>query len=147
MSYNGIGLKSAKGSSTSGYIQKSLADNEGSINKNYLKRRNERLHKIQKLKENEARKRLLDTASGRKRDESITEHLNKREIELRVSELRDELEDAQEKDASITNEYIEEACQRLRKELTEEIAETQRISRLYRSRKERESEVTEVEKE
>ena len=147
MSYNGIGLKSAKGSSTSGYIQKSLADNEGSINKNYLKRRNERLHKIQKLKEKEARKRLLDTAGGRKRDESITEHLNKREIELRVSELRDELEDAQEKDTSITNEYIEEACQRLRKELTEEIAETQRISRLYRSRKERESGVTEVEKE
>lgn len=139
MSYNGIGLKSAKGSSTSGYIQKSLADNEGSINKNYLKRKNERLHKVQKLKEKEARKRLLDIAGGRK-DKSITEHLNKREIELRVSELRDKLEDAQEKDTSITNEYIEETCQRLRKELTEEFSESQRIARLYRSRKERERE-------
>ena len=139
MSYNGIGLKSAKGSSTSGYIQKSLADNEGSINKNYLKRKSERLHKVQKLKEKEARRRLLDIAGGRK-DKSITEHLSKREIELRVSELRDELEDAQEKDASITNEYIEETCQRLRKELTEEFSESQRIARLYRSRKERERE-------
>ena len=139
MSYNGIGLKSAKGSSTSGYIQKSLADNEGSINKNYLKRKNERLHKVQKLKEKEARKRLLDIAGGRK-DKSITEHLNKREIELRVSELRDKLENAQEKDTSITDEYIEETCRDYVKELTEEFSESQRIARLYRSRKERERE-------
>ncbi|CCE65494.1 hypothetical protein TPHA_0L01390 [Tetrapisispora phaffii CBS 4417] len=39
MSYNGIGLKSAKGSSTSGHVQSSLAHNSRANNKNYLVRK------------------------------------------------------------------------------------------------------------
>ncbi|KAH3902159.1 U2-type spliceosomal complex subunit CWC21 SCDLUD_001972 [Saccharomycodes ludwigii] len=49
MSYNGIGLKSAKGSSTSGHVQKSLVKTNDSLkNKNYLKRKK----RLGKTKEN-----------------------------------------------------------------------------------------------
>ncbi|CCC68326.1 hypothetical protein NCAS_0B02420 [Naumovozyma castellii] len=130
MSYNGIGLKSAKGSSTSGHIQKSLANNTARISKSKDKgnqtKTNPRLVHLEKIQKVDA---LAD-----KKVLSIVSHMTKREIELRVSELRDKLED----EDKLTDEQIDEKCNTLRKTLVDESQEQQRISSIYKSRTTRE---------
>ncbi|SCW03557.1 LAFE_0G13102g1_1 [Lachancea fermentati] len=123
MSYNGIGLKTAKGSSTSGHIQQSLAhNNEGKNMRNFLSRVE---------KKNKPHKR----APPRKQ-ESMILHLSKREIELRVSEYRDRLED----DDTLTDDVIDSRCIEYRKKLLLEQEQSKKDERLrtaYVSRKAR----------
>lgn len=133
MSYNNIGLKSAKGSSTSGHIQRSLAS-ASKYNQNFNKR-----------KGRVTRERKEPTG----RDHKLLDHLGKREIEVRVSEYRDELEDG-----SDDEDTIDRKCEELRNELrsTQQQRQQQRqqneqqhelpsdrISHVYRSRQEREA--------
>ncbi|CCK68076.1 U2-type spliceosomal complex subunit CWC21 KNAG_0A03970 [Huiozyma naganishii CBS 8797] len=129
MSYNGIGLKSAKGSSTSGHVQKSLAGRaEGRSNaKNYTARR-------------AALKSASKSDPGKLaavKHESMAKHLNKRKVELQVSELRDKLEDQQETDASLTDEVIDERCNALREELSQERETEEQVAKVYKARHKR----------
>lgn len=148
MSYNGIGLKSAKGSSTSGHIQKSLASNDERISLlNYKARKlqkqrntvkedndNNRIKKISQLK-------IVKNGIFIKQiHNSMIKHLSKREIELRVSELRDCLEDDREnnsKKTKLTDSEIDQRCNALREELVKEEQERVQLLNRYRSRKNR----------
>lgn len=130
MSYNGIGLKSAKGSSTSGHIQRSLAHNDESKRtqlKNYTARRKaDKIDKPNGQSSESIQKAKLPS------QESLVKHLNRRQIEVAVSELRDELEDA-----DVEEEVIEQRCDELRKKLLKEQETEQRISKLYQTRSQR----------
>lgn len=119
MPHNNVGLKTAKGSSTSGHIQRSLASHNGS-NQNYNKR-NKRVQKTQ-TQEHQVHK---------PKDNKLIHHLQRREIELQVSELRDELEEGSDND-----ETIERKCNELR----EKLVNSRRTN--YSSRKDREQNVT-----
>ncbi|CAI4059433.1 hypothetical protein SKDZ_04G6730 [Saccharomyces kudriavzevii ZP591] len=125
MSYNGIGLKSAKGSSTSGHVQRSLASSTN--------------RRRPQGSEQQQRSKAINKAShGRVNrplavQKHMETHMEKREIELQVSKLRDRLED----DESLPEEQIDAQCETLRAKLTSEWQEEQRISSLYTSRKAR----------
>jgi hypothetical protein len=77
MSYNGIGLQTARGSGTNGYVQRSLA------------------HIRNKPKTPYSRDRDLEKprTKTRKANPEIMEHDRKREIEVRCLELQDKLEE------------------------------------------------------
>lgn len=83
---NNIGLKSAKGSSTSGHVQKSWAQNR--TNKNVLnyksRNRNRGKYVVQNGK---------DEHNSLHKESSLIEHDKKRELQLMISELQDELDD------------------------------------------------------
>ncbi|CDO93290.1 unnamed protein product [Kluyveromyces dobzhanskii CBS 2104] len=98
MSYNGIGLSSAKGSSTSGYVQQSLALNN--------KKRDRHAERSKTYQTNELRPVV--------QDESVLAHKVKREVELLVSEYRDKLEDSQD---DLSEDVIDEKCDIYRKSL------------------------------
>lgn len=90
MSYNGIGLSSAKGSSTSGFIQRNVADaksqrNKESQGKHYYKRQldQKRQAKIEKIKR----------SSGLPVDREILDHESRREAEIEVMKYRDRVEE------------------------------------------------------
>ncbi|TIA75321.1 hypothetical protein E3P91_00470 [Wallemia ichthyophaga] len=90
--YNGIGLHSARGSGTNGYIQRNLA---------YIKPREQQSTYKEEI-----------SARGRSPDRSILEHDQKRKIELEIIQLQDELEDK-----GIPESEIESKCSELRHEL------------------------------
>lgn len=119
MSYNNIGLKSAKGSSTSGHIQRSLAS-DSKHNQNYNKRKG---------------KVTRERQEATKQDSKLLDHITKREIEVRVSEYRDELEEGSDDD-----ETIDRKCEELRNQLKskqQQQQQPQRSSHIYRTRQER----------
>lgn len=94
MSYNGIGLQTARGSGTSGHVQKNLAgskDGEAVTGMGHHRRRElEREHeqRKQELKARESNKSVVRA--------EIDEHNRKREIDIKCMELRDSLEDESE---------------------------------------------------
>lgn len=100
MSYNGIGLQTARGSGTSGYVQTSLVLSDGVIPGNYKKRKI-----ISKRKEEEARLKV-DEANKYQARLEIEKHGKKRQIEVKCMELREELEDV-EKDNVIEQRVAE----------------------------------------
>lgn len=119
MSYNNIGLKSAKGSSTSGRIQRSLAS-DSKHNQNYNKRKGRVTRERQE---------------ATRQDSKLLDHICKREIEVRVSEYRDELEEGSDDD-----EAIDRKCEELRNELKsrqQQQQQPERSSHIYRTRQER----------
>jgi serine/arginine repetitive matrix protein 2 len=77
--YNGIGLTSARGSGTSGYVQKNLS----TLNKSKQK------HEY-RTEEDIAR---MEAALNRPANQDILEHQKKRKIEGKVYEERIRLED------------------------------------------------------
>lgn len=95
MSYNGIGLTTARGSGTNGYIQK----NTTRITQSSYKRR----------QENKKTSKVIDLVV---KDQSLIQREKKRDVELKVSELRDELEDD-----DLDDEEIDKRCEELRQEL------------------------------
>lgn len=135
MSYNGIGLKSAKGSSTSGHIQRSLAySDEGSQSKlkNYTARRKDKFKDSRSRLNEGVRKSPKDILGSQ---EAMVKHLGRRQVEVAVSELRDELEE-DEVDESVINER----CDKLRKKLLNELETERRVSGVYKTRSERSTE-------
>ncbi|KAG0678439.1 RNA-splicing factor [Pichia californica] len=111
MSYNGIGLKSVKGSSTSGFVQRNAGDSQirsGSgesqgkqfYGRQLVERRNERVEKQRKV-------------SSMTMDYAIWEHEKKRQIEIKAMEYRDELE----QDDNLTDEKIDELVNKFRNNL------------------------------
>lgn len=105
MSYNGIGLKTARGSGTSGHIQNNLASISDDVKYEEFmksKKRSAEVTDKDDLKDefvNENKKILLD-------------HNAKRQMELKCMELRFKLEEA-----GLDDDEIEEKVNDLRKEL------------------------------
>ncbi|PWN87882.1 cwf21-domain-containing protein, partial [Acaromyces ingoldii] len=96
MSYNGIGLPTARGTGTNGYIQKNLS---------HVRPRDDyRSKKTDSWRD--------DKAKQREPDAGILEHERKRKVEVGCMELRIKLEDEGFGDAE-----IEEQVQELRKTL------------------------------
>lgn len=77
--YNGIGLQTARGSGTNGYVTRNLAFVHSVKDKVKYKTEEE----IQKL----------DSISHKKPNLEILDHERKRKLELKVLELQEELED------------------------------------------------------
>ncbi|PSR77977.1 pre-mRNA splicing factor CWC21 [Coniella lustricola] len=99
-----VGLSTPRGSGTSGYVQRNLA---------HIKPRDSAA----------PYPKDPDTFRHRQRqpDKGILEHDRKREIEVKVFELRDELEDQE-----VDEDEIEDRCEALRKKL---MAEQERDNR------------------
>uniref|UniRef100_A0A060TAA7 Pre-mRNA-splicing factor CWC21 n=1 Tax=Blastobotrys adeninivorans TaxID=409370 RepID=A0A060TAA7_BLAAD len=110
MSYNGIGLQTARGSGTSGYIQ-SNRGSRAQFNPGFYEQRkaNERLYERGKEKTS------LTNLSDRKVDEGIIEHEKKRAVEAKCFELQDELEEKGVDEAEI-EQRVSELRQKLLKE-------------------------------
>ena len=115
MSYNGIGLKSAKGSSTSGYIQRNLGDirvskqgeNEG---KKYKQRQ------LNSIKREKVEKDIKRNTSNNKQlienDKELIKHEIRKRNEIKIMEFRDKIEEdnpelEDDKIDEIVNEYRE----------------------------------------
>ena len=98
--YNGIGLSTARGSGTNGYVQK---------NASYIRPRTKRDDRRGRDDEDET-PRLL-----RQPDQAIIEHSRKREIEIACLELRDALEEA-----GTDEQAVEEQVDALRQQLYQE---------------------------
>ncbi|KAI2638279.1 cwf21-domain-containing protein [Xylaria nigripes] len=96
-----VGLSTPRGSGTSGYVQRNLA------------------HMKPRDRDRAAPyPRDLDHLKHRQRqpDKGILEHDRKREVEVKVFELRDQLEDEE-----VEEEEIDRRCDALRKELQEKM--------------------------
>lgn len=104
MSYNGVGLQTPRGTGTSGYIQKNVANNhvEGF--------RQKRARDASEAERREVRARMQ--ALRRSAGKEVKEHLNKRQIEVKCMELRDRLEDE-----DVDEETIKRKVDELRKSL------------------------------
>jgi serine/arginine repetitive matrix protein 2 len=76
MSYNGIGLKTARGSGTNGYVQRSLANIRHKPQTPYSRDRDDK-----------------PQTKTRRANPEIMEHDRKRDIEVKCLELQDELEE------------------------------------------------------
>ena len=115
MSYNGIGLKSAKGSSTSGYIQRNLGDirvskqgeNEG---KKYKQRQ------LNSIKREKVEKDIKRNTSNNKQlienDKELIKHEIRKRNEIKIMEFRDKIEEDNpelddDKIDTMVNEYRE----------------------------------------
>lgn len=97
-----VGLTTPRGSGTSGYVQRNLS---------LLKPRATGFGQPYPPNGSDS------APKQRKPDQNILQHDRLREIEVKVLELQDELEDAGE----LEDEEIEEKCENLRKELTEDM--------------------------
>lgn len=75
--YNGIGLKTARGSGTNGFVQRNLSYVAPSRMLEFARRRDQEIIE----------------PKIRKQDKSILEHQVKREIELAVLELEDKMKE------------------------------------------------------
>ncbi|GMM48329.1 U2-type spliceosomal complex subunit [Pichia kluyveri] len=119
MSYNGIGLKSAKGSSTSGYIQRNLGDirvskqgeNEG---KKYKQRQ------LNTIKRGKVEKDIKRNTSNNKQlienDKELIKHEIRKRNEIKIMEFRDKIEeDNPELDDDKIDEMVNEYREKLNK--------------------------------
>lgn len=104
--YNGIGLKTVRGTATSGYVQRNLGANQT------FEGRAQRRQRLA-YEENESKARFDRTnIATRKVDPKIVEHEKKRAIEVKCMELRVKLE---ENNASLQD--IDKQVTQLRNEL------------------------------
>ncbi|QIX01687.1 hypothetical protein AMS68_007204 [Peltaster fructicola] len=97
-----VGLSTPRGSGTSGYVQRNLSSIRHRDNAQPYKKDAEPIKHRQ-----------------RKPDQEILEHDRKREIEVKVFELRDKLEEEE-----VEEDKIDEQCDALRKQLEEEYAKS-----------------------
>lgn len=110
MSYNGIGLQTPRGSGTSGYVQKNLADKK----KEGFRQKRER-----EAAESERREFRAKQAKVRKEySGEIQDHNKKRVIEVKCQELRDKLEDE-----DLPDDVIDSRVAKLRESLKQPEAE------------------------
>ncbi|MES1907602.1 MAG: hypothetical protein MHM6MM_000689 [Cercozoa sp. M6MM] len=115
--YNGIGLFTPRGTGTSGYVQ---ANRARAPNASYAQR-------VGDVARKGPRDALLRAAAQRN-DKTLVEHERRRHIELKVLELREELEDKNEK-PEIIKERTRELRRKLMKRLTgDEVARRQSLS-------------------
>ncbi|OUM52113.1 hypothetical protein BVG19_g1271 [[Candida] boidinii] len=122
MSYNGIGLKSARGSGTNGYVQRNLSnikekyDTDGAQNKQYQRRKQLKSYSDKKYDKND---KLIRSSNSLKLE--LYDHQMKRELELKVMEYRDKLEDEFEEEGSDDTEDTDLIIEKLVKEYREKL--------------------------
>lgn len=104
MSYNGVGLQTPRGTGTSGYIQKNVA------NKQVEGHREKRARDAAETERREVRARMQ--LARRSAGQELKEHLDKRHIEVKCTELRDQLEDE-----DVDEDTIKRKVNELRKSL------------------------------
>ena len=114
-----VGLSTPRGSGTSGYVQRNLS---------LLKPRDAGVGQPYSLNDRDR------GPKQRKPDQNILQHDRLREIEVKVLEFRDKLEEeAEEAEQAgrevMSEEVIEEKCDALRKKLTEEMERDVRSGR------------------
>ncbi|CAN6671931.1 hypothetical protein TRVA0_045S00694 [Trichomonascus vanleenenianus] len=107
MSYNGIGLPTARGTGTSGHIQKSKSSNAYNYAVNYEWRQQQ-----ERERRRDTQKFATTNVSDRKVDKEILQHERDREIEVKCMELEVELEDE-----GVDPDEIEKRVDALRSEL------------------------------
>ncbi|KAI1110757.1 pre-mRNA splicing factor CWC21 [Nemania sp. NC0429] len=105
-----VGLSTPRGSGTSGYVQRNLA---------HMKPRDR--DRDRDRDRGAPYPRDLDHLKHRQRqpDKGILEHDRKREVEVKVFELRDQLEDE-----GVEEDEIDRRCDALRKELRERMTDS-----------------------
>lgn len=115
MSYNGIGLQSVKGSSTSGHVQKNLSSTSSRVSKHGF-------HESRKLKINQDKlsNDLNNINNELKQNNEIKKelinHESLRKIEVKCMDLREELED----EDVLNDDEIDFKVDELRKKLIKE---------------------------
>lgn len=115
MSYNGIGLQSVKGSSTSGHVQKNLSSTSSRVSKNGF-------HESRKLKINQDKlsNDLNNINNELKQNNEIKKelinHESLRKIEVKCMDLREKLED----EDVLNDDEIDFKVDELRKKLIKE---------------------------
>ena len=126
MSYNGIGLKSAKGSATSGHVQKNL----GEAKLSQKQETQGRLYYGRKLRDerNQKVEKCIKAASV-SIDKDISDHQQKREFEVKIQKYRDQLED---ENSDLDDDEIDKRVEAYRIKLLKNI---ERASRASYSRK------------
>ena len=137
MSYNGIGLKSAKGSATSGHVQKNL----GEAKLSQKQETQGRLYYGRKLRDerNQKVEKCIKAASV-SIDKDISDHQQKREFEVKIQKYRDQLED---ENSDLDDDEIDKRVEAYRIKLLKNI---ERASRTSYSRKVNPFEKSESEK-
>lgn len=124
MSYNGVGLPTARGTGTSGHIQKNVS----SFNTSSWARQGA-YERRQKQTQTAAKREAQFTArnlADRKIDEGILEHERKRGIESKCVELRYTLEQERDEqkekgvEKTLSDDQIEERVEELRRQLKRE---------------------------
>ncbi|KAJ3086839.1 RNA-splicing factor [Quaeritorhiza haematococci] len=106
--YNGIGLSTARGSGTNGYVQRNLSN----IPRNFGKRTD--YARPEDLRFGES-----NSFANRKPNAELLLHDRKRDIEIRCLKLRDELEAR-----GVDSAEVEETIDKLRKELLEKLEQS-----------------------
>lgn len=101
--YNGIGLPTARGSGTNGYVQKNLSNLKYNYDRSDTNRKNV----------------TSPLPSQRKVDKGIIEHEERRKIEIECCKLRYDLENE-----NVSEDIIESKVIKLRKELLENFKST-----------------------
>ncbi|KAF0686319.1 hypothetical protein As57867_021789, partial [Aphanomyces stellatus] len=107
--YNGIGLRTTRGSGTNGYVQKNLSY----VKPAHIRERERQAQLKYALIEEPHKKNPVN--------KQILLHEQKRQVEVKVMELRDELEEQ-----GCDDEEIEEKCAVLRKKLQERTTDSRR---------------------
>ena len=102
--YNGIGLRTARGSGTNGYVQSNRA-----FVKPVNVRRAEEINRTGGIGARDGEWKARTAVEGNK---EINEHNRKREVEAQVYALRDELEEE-----DVPEDEIDKKCDELRQEL------------------------------
>lgn len=141
MSYNGIGLTSAKGSATSGHIQKNLAETSNTTTeKKYEFRKGQHASRLENERNRSKRK-------TRKWDARLVRYMEKRAVELRVAERRLELEQRYYNDPDETNKEKQRIVDTEVAQLRESLAQmaASQSPHLFDYRKLTSSETTEAE--
>ncbi|EGW32292.1 uncharacterized protein SPAPADRAFT_50858 [Spathaspora passalidarum NRRL Y-27907] len=119
MSYNGIGLPTARGSGTSGYVQKNLASNKK--RSGYYESRQSQLNKT---KQESKGKLIIEQINRQQAKQEILRHDDLRSIEVKCSELRDKLEDE-----DMDEDEIDKRVEALREKLTNDSAKESEIGK------------------
>ncbi|CAH6723329.1 pre-mRNA-splicing factor Cwc21p [[Candida] jaroonii] len=111
MSYNGIGLRTARGSGTSGHVQNNLASISDEV-------KYEEFIMAKKRKVEMAGKDEVKGEFEKENKKILLDHKSMRQIELQCMELRVELEEA-----DVGDEEIENRVELLRRDLKEQLHE------------------------
>lgn len=115
MSYNGIGLQTARGSGTSGYVQRNVTSGKDGQGNGNDKLGHHQSRKLEKQLADQQQRREKSVVEKQLAKTPILDHDAKRKIEVKCMELRDRLEDESEDE-----EVIEEQVKKLRARLNME---------------------------
>lgn len=124
MSYNGVGLQTARGSGTSGYVETNLAAalNKSQSEPDELVYGHYKKRKLLQQEKERKRTQALVADNKKKSQAEIVQHMSKRQIDLKCAELRDQLEDDSE-DELVIAQKINALRERLDNPIEEKLSD------------------------